>query len=125
MSAWCGERSSGWSLSGPESNLEEGLRLLRARFRSPNVEPGTLEKLVAIEIGQHKDNKLEMNVIKNALVQWSERGEKSPVLLEFSDAELKALKEAELKARSWASSSAGRGGSLTWARGASPRSRRP
>ncbi|TPW21139.1 MAG: peptidase M16 domain-containing protein [Elusimicrobia bacterium] len=99
MSAWCAERSSGWSLSGPETNLEEGLRLLRARFRSPNIEPGTLEKLVAIEIGQHKDNKLEMGVIKNALVQWSERGTQSPVLLEFSDAELKALKESELKAK--------------------------
>ncbi|TBR26218.1 insulinase family protein [bacterium] len=99
MSAWCGERVSGWSLSGPEANLEEGLRLLRARFRSPNVEAGTLEKLVAIWIGQHKDNKLEVSAIGNALEEWALRGAQSPVLAELTDAELKALTEAGLKAK--------------------------
>jgi predicted Zn-dependent peptidase len=99
MSAWCSDRASGWSLSGPEVNLGEGLALLRARFRTPNIEPGTLEKMVEIWVGQHKDNKLDVKAVGSALNQWSERGAESSVLAELSDAELRALREPELAAK--------------------------
>lgn len=94
----CGERSSGYSLSGPEANLEAALALLRQRLEAPVVEPGTLEKMVEIWVGQHKDNKLNPGSLDRALTEWSERGAESGVLSETTDAELKALKEPELKA---------------------------
>lgn len=99
MGTWCGERTSGWTLSGPEASLEEGLRLLRERFRRPNVAPGTLEKLVQIWIGQHKDNKLEVGAIAGALEEWATRGDDSAVLNELDDDELRALTVDGLKAK--------------------------
>ncbi|MBI3297644.1 MAG: insulinase family protein [Elusimicrobia bacterium] len=98
MNAWCGEARSGWSLAGPDASLEPALALLRTRFQSPNVEPGTLEKMTAIWIGQHKDSKIDPGAINGALTEWAERGAESAVLLDLSDAELKALKESDLKA---------------------------
>ncbi|MDE2293354.1 MAG: insulinase family protein, partial [Elusimicrobia bacterium] len=99
MSAWAGERSSGWTFSGPDASLEPALALLRERFRRPNVAPGTLEKMVQIWVGQHKDNKVDPEAVRGALADWAERGKDSPVLNELNDGELKGLKEADLEAR--------------------------
>lgn len=98
MDAYCGESASGWSLSGPDANLEPALALLRERFRSPNLEPGTLEKMIDIWIGQHKDSKVDPGAVNGALTEWAERGTESSVLLDMSDSDLKALKESDLRA---------------------------
>ncbi|MBI4248972.1 MAG: insulinase family protein [Elusimicrobia bacterium] len=97
MSAGCGEVSSSVHLEGLDAHLEETLELMRQRFESPNVASGALEKLIQVQIGEHKDNKADVRYIRRALGEWAQRGKKSGVLSELSDAELRALKEEDLK----------------------------
>ncbi|MFH1723373.1 MAG: insulinase family protein [Elusimicrobiota bacterium] len=92
----CYETSSGLRLSGIEENVARALELVRLRFREPNIAPGTLEKMVEIQIGQHKDNKVDPRHIGAALAEFAQRGERSAYLNELDDDELRALKETEL-----------------------------
>ncbi len=93
-----GERRTTVSLSGLESHLEESLRLVLERFAHPAVAPGTLEKMVAVQLGSHQDNKKNPSAVFAALVQFAERGPDSSVLNQVSDAGLKALTEPRLTA---------------------------
>lgn len=94
----CGERNSSVSLSGIEENMEEALRLMHLRFNQPNIDPDTLEKMIEIWIGQHKDNKVNPGTIHSALSEYAQRGGESSFLRDLTDEELKALKQDELVA---------------------------
>ncbi|HAH07548.1 MAG TPA: hypothetical protein DCM05_13690 [Elusimicrobia bacterium] len=93
----CGEQESSIHLSGLEQNLEESLQLMRQRFEEPNIAEDTLKKMVEVQVGAHKDNKINPNYAAYALGEWAGRGPESAVLGELSDAELKALDEGRLK----------------------------
>jgi predicted Zn-dependent peptidase len=97
LSVSCGERESSVSLSGLDRNLEESLRLMRLRFSEPNFSSDTLRKMAEVEIGRHKDNKVNPGAVANALEMWARRGPESPVLAELTDAELLGLKEERMK----------------------------
>ncbi|MFA5139286.1 MAG: insulinase family protein [Elusimicrobiota bacterium] len=98
LEAQCSEQSASVSVEGLEANLAESLRLMRERFEDPNIAPDTLQKMVEVMIGEHKDNKVDPGEVFNALREWAGRGKESAVLAELSDAELKALDETRLKA---------------------------
>jgi hypothetical protein len=85
-------------VQGLEKNLEETLRLMVSHIAEPKLEPGTLDKMIDVAIGAHRDNKKDPGSIFNALTAFAGRGEKSPVLRELSDAEYRALKERRLTA---------------------------
>ncbi len=57
-----------------------------------------MAKYVEVQIGAHKDNKVNPGAVFGALGQWAMRGAESPVLRELSDRELKALEEEDLLA---------------------------
>jgi predicted Zn-dependent peptidase len=97
MSASCSESESSVSIFGLDRNLEESLRLLRLRFESPNIASDTLKKMIEVQIGAHKDNKVQPGYLVYALSEWSKRGEQSAVLGEMNDGELRSLDEGRLK----------------------------
>jgi len=91
-----GERFTTVEVSGLETRLEETLRLVLERFTTPRVERGTLEKMVDVAIGAHRDNKKSPDYVFGALAGWAGRGPGSPVLRELSDAEYRALDQGRL-----------------------------
>jgi len=97
MNVYCGERTSMVRLSGLERNLEESLRLMELRFGSPRTAPDTLKDMIKVQIGAHKDNKVNPSYVSYALGEWAQRGKESRVLQELSDEELKGLDESALK----------------------------
>lgn len=97
LTTYCGGQNSGVVLSGPEANLAEGLRLMKLRFAEPNWEAGVLEKRKAIWIGQHKDNKIDKNMIFGALADLVMRGSRSDTLRVLKDEEIKSFREDEIK----------------------------
>ncbi|OGR58105.1 MAG: hypothetical protein A2X36_12790 [Elusimicrobia bacterium GWA2_69_24] len=97
MDAGCDDEESRVSLSGIEANLPEGLKLLRLRFQEPNIAPDTLAKMADIWIGQHKDNKVDPDAVNAALSEKVQRGPESSVLNSLTDAEIRSLKEEDLK----------------------------
>ncbi|OIO09010.1 MAG: hypothetical protein AUJ52_07230, partial [Elusimicrobia bacterium CG1_02_63_36] len=96
ISTYCGDEGSGAVVSGIDEHFEEGLRLLRLRFEKPVFKKDDLEKMKQIWIGQHKDNKVDPSYIESALKEWARHGEKSRVLRELSDDEIRALSEERL-----------------------------
>ncbi|MDD5628272.1 MAG: insulinase family protein [Elusimicrobia bacterium] len=94
----CGEQESSLSLSGLEKNLWPSLQLMWEHFDSPRTASDTLKNMVEVAIGAHQDNKKNPGYIHHALSELAERGPESTVLLELSDAELRALKEDALQA---------------------------
>ncbi|MBI5245041.1 MAG: insulinase family protein [Elusimicrobia bacterium] len=97
MKAGCGEQSTSVYLTGLEKNLDESIKLMRLRFESPNVATDTLKKMIEVQIGGHKDNKVNPAYVSYALGEWAMRGPESQVLAELSDDQLKALSEKRLK----------------------------
>lgn len=96
FSVGCGRDESSVSLRGLDKHFEEALGLMWERFARPHIVSGTLEKMVQIQIGQHKDNKVDPRYIARALAEYATKGKDSAVLDELSDEELSALKEKEL-----------------------------
>ncbi len=94
----CGEQSTAVHLSGIDRNLWPSLQLMTQRFDWPNVDPGTLEKMVEVELGAREDEKKNPGAVHYALGQVATRGRDSGVLKRLSNAEFKALTEARLKA---------------------------
>jgi predicted Zn-dependent peptidase len=99
FSVGCGRERSSVSLSGLESEFDAALGLMRKRFAEPNVEKGILAKMVDVELGRHKDNKVNPGYVGMAVREFAYRGKDSDVLSELTDAELSALKEEELIAQ--------------------------
>lgn len=96
LSFGSGERTSRVWLSGLDKNLERSLALMFELFRSPNIEEGTLEKMVQVQLGAHQDNKKNPRYVHYALSEYAERGAESRVLNELSDDELRSLKTERL-----------------------------
>ncbi|MEK7765834.1 MAG: hypothetical protein AAB368_06310, partial [bacterium] len=94
----CDERFSWFTVYGLDAHLEEAVRLLFDHLRRPHVDPDTLPKMVAVKLGAHQDNKKDPEYVSTALGEYAQRGKDSAVLRELSDAELKALDLAALKA---------------------------
>ncbi len=84
------------NVSGLDKNLEKSLELALRRFREPNIEKDKLAKMVEVAIGAHVDNKKNPDYVKSALDEYAQRGERSSVLHELNDEELKALRTGEL-----------------------------
>ncbi len=97
LSYGCGEQESTIRLSGLDRNLWASLELMAQRFDWPNVEAGTLEKLVEVELGSREDEKKDPGAVHHALGQLTSRGKDSSVLKRLTNAELKALNEGRLK----------------------------
>ncbi len=83
-------------LEGLDANLEDSIDLLAELFGAPNIEAGTLEKMVEVAVGAHQDNKRNPGYIFYALGQLAQRGSESQVLAELSDQELAKLQTKEL-----------------------------
>jgi len=96
FSVSCGRDESSVSLRGLDKHFEEALGLMQERFARPNIAPGTLAKMVNIQIGQNKDNKVDPRYIARALAEYANKGEDSAVLDELSDEELSGLVESDL-----------------------------
>jgi predicted Zn-dependent peptidase len=96
FSVSCGRESSSVSLRGLESEFDKALELMRKRFAQPNIEEGILAKMVDVEIGRHKDNKVNPRYLAFAVKEFAYRGQDSDILSELSDAELSALTQEEL-----------------------------
>ncbi len=97
LSYSCGEQKSGIHLSGLDRNLWASLELMSQRFDWPNVEPGTLAKMIEVELGARDDEKKNPGAVHHALGQIATRGRDSSVLKRLSNAELKGLDEGRLK----------------------------
>ncbi|MBI4060591.1 MAG: insulinase family protein [Elusimicrobia bacterium] len=97
LSYSCGEQSSSIHLSGLDRNLWPSLELMTQRFDWPNIEPGTLRKMIEVELGAREDEKKNPGAVHYALGQIASRGRESGVLKRLTNAELKALSEARLK----------------------------
>ena len=97
MSFWCGEQTSGASISGLEKNFDETLALLKLRFAEPNLKPDDLKKMIQVQLGRRKDNKVNPGSQQNALRQWAQRGAESSVLNDLSNEELESLDMDRLK----------------------------
>jgi len=93
----CGDQDSAVHLSGLDRNLWPSLELMVQRFDWPNIEAGTLEKMIEVELGSRDDEKKNPNAVHYALGQIASRGRDSLVLKRLSNAELKALNEPRLK----------------------------
>jgi predicted Zn-dependent peptidase len=93
----CGEQDSGVTIAGLDKNLPETLELLRARLETPNIAPDTLKKMVDVTIGAHQDAKKDPEAVMAALGEFARRGKESSVLADYSDKELLALKESDLR----------------------------
>jgi predicted Zn-dependent peptidase len=97
LSYTCGEQDTAVHLSGLDRNLWASLELMVQRFDWPNIEPGTLEKMIDVEVGAREDEKKNPGAVHSALGQIATRGRDSLVLKRLTNAELKALNEARLK----------------------------
>ncbi len=97
LSYSCREQNVSVHLSGLDRNLGASLELLARRFDSPKIEPGTLEKMIEIELGAREDEKKNPGAVHGALGQFARRGLESSVLKRLSNAELKALNQLSLK----------------------------
>ncbi|MBI3288608.1 MAG: insulinase family protein [Elusimicrobia bacterium] len=93
----CGEQDSSVHISGLDRNLWASLQLMAQRFDWPNVEPGTLEKMIEVELGAREDEKKNPGAVHSALGQVATRGRDSSVLKRLSNAEFKTLSEPRLK----------------------------
>ncbi len=98
LSYSCGERDTAIHLSGLDRNLWPSLELMTQRFDWPSIEPGTLQKMIEVELGAREDEKKNPGAVHDALGQVAARGRESAVLKRLSNAELKALNETHLKA---------------------------
>lgn len=92
----CGRDNSAVYLEGLESHLEESLELMRLRFSEPNIGEDTFEKMIEVELGRRRDNKLDPDQIHDALGAFAQEGERSAVLAELSNDELYKLEEQNL-----------------------------
>ena len=93
----CGDQDSAVHLSGLDRNLWSSLELMVQRFDWPNIEAGTLDKMIDVELGARDDEKKSPNAVHYALGQIASRGRDSMVLKRLSNPELKALNESRLK----------------------------
>ena len=98
LSYSCGEQSTAIHLSGLDRNLWASLELMTQRFDWPNIEDGTLKKMIEVELGAREDEKKNPGAVHHALGQFAARGQDSSVLKRLSNNEFKALKEPNLKA---------------------------
>jgi|CXWL01.1.fsa_nt_gi predicted Zn-dependent peptidase len=94
----CGEQDSSVHLTGLDRNLWDSLQLMAQRFDWPNIESGTLSKMIDVALGSREDEKKNPGAVHYALGQVAMRGRDSDVLRRLSNAELKALEESRLKA---------------------------
>jgi len=97
LSYTCGEQNTSIHLSGLDRNLWPSLELMAQRFDWPNIESGTLQKMIEVELGSREDEKKNPGAVHGALGQVAVRGRDSSVLKRLTNAELKALSEARLK----------------------------
>jgi predicted Zn-dependent peptidase len=97
LSYSCGDQDTSINLSGLDRNLWPSLELMAQRFDWPNVESGTLSKMIEVELGAREDEKKNPGAVHYALGQVAARGRESAVLKRLTNAEFKALNEARLK----------------------------
>ena len=97
LSYSCGEQDTAIHLSGLDRNLWPSLELMVQRFDWPNVEAGTLSKMIEVELGGREDEKKNPGAVHGALGQLAARGRESAVLKRLTNAEFKALNESRLK----------------------------
>ncbi|MDD5302342.1 MAG: insulinase family protein [Elusimicrobia bacterium] len=98
LSYSCGEQATAVHLSGLDRNLWASLELMAQRFDYTNIEPGTLPKMIEVELGAREDEKKDPGSVHYALGQLAARGRENSVLKRLTNAEFKALKEKHLKA---------------------------
>lgn len=98
LSYTCGEQESAVTVQGLDRNFWPSLELMSQRFDWPNVSPGTLEKMIEIDLGEREDEKKNPGAVHHALGELATRGRESPVLARLSNDELKRLDEEGLKA---------------------------
>lgn len=97
LSYSCGEQDTAIHLTGLDRNLWPSLELMAQRFDWPSIEPGTLQKMIDVELGAREDEKKDPGSVHYALGQLATRGRESGVLKRLTNAELKALDESRLK----------------------------
>jgi predicted Zn-dependent peptidase len=97
LSYSCDEQSSSLSLSGLDRNFWPSIELAVQRFDWPNVSSGTLQDMIAVELGGREDEKKDPGSIYHALSEYAERGRESAVLSRLTDDEIKRLDESSLK----------------------------
>lgn len=94
----CSEQDTAVHLTGLDRNLWASLELMAQRFDWPSIEPGTLQKMIEVELGAREDEKKDPASVNYALGQLASRGRENGVLKRLTNAEFKALSEARLKA---------------------------
>ncbi|MFA6004237.1 MAG: insulinase family protein, partial [Elusimicrobiota bacterium] len=94
----CGDQTASVNLFGLEKNLWASLQLVSEHFQAPHIASDTLNKMVQVAIGAHADNKKDPGYIHYALAEFAQQGRESDVLTGYSDAELRALRESDLRA---------------------------
>jgi len=97
LSYSCGEQETSVHLSGIDRNLWPSLELMTQRFDYVNVEPGTLGKMIEVELGAREDEKKDPGSVHYALGLMAARGRDNSVLTRLTNAEFKALNERHLK----------------------------
>lgn len=97
LSYSCGEQDTAVHLTGLDRNLWASLELMAQRFDWPTIEPGTLQKMIEVELGAREDEKKDPGSVHYALGQTAARGRENSVLKRLTNTELKALSETRLK----------------------------
>lgn len=99
ISVSCGAREISFSAYGLEENFEETMNLLWARVENPVVAEDVVPKMIEVEKGRRKDNKVNTEYVQYALGEWAKRGKESHVLRDLPGKELDALSADTLKAK--------------------------
>ncbi|WP_400192205.1 M16 family metallopeptidase [Hymenobacter sp. B81] len=87
------------SLSGLDKNLEPALQLFEQLLRNPTPDAQALKDMVAGELKNRQDAKLNKSVIlQQAMVNYVKYGPKNPFTHRLSEKQLKALKPQDLTA---------------------------
>ncbi|BFG70421.1 insulinase family protein [Sediminibacterium sp. KACHI17] len=84
------------SLNGLEENFDKAVALLEQLVRNCKADDAALASLINRLERTRANNKLNKNVIMNALRNYGAYGEKNPFNYTLSDAELKSVKAADL-----------------------------
>ncbi len=97
LSYSCSEQDTSVHITGLDRNLWASLELMSQRFAYTVIEPGTLQKMIEVELGAREDEKKDPGSVHYALGQFATRGRDNSVLKRLTNAEFKSLSESRLK----------------------------
>lgn len=96
FNAYCGDKNSYLTLSGPEENFEKALQIFESLINHPKSDEVAFKNLIENEIKSRNDAKLNNRIIASRLSQYALYGTANPSKWILNSEELKKLSAEEL-----------------------------